>query len=690
MPEHYSTKQLAIALGLTMRAVQIRAKNESWPSSTRPGRGGGKAFALATLPADIRAKLAEARLSGDGPCEPQGAAEPVEAACPAVPAPMLKDWQREIRDARLIILDQVRHLVWSCGGIMQAERHFADLASQGKLSDYYAGMVNRANARQGTARALSPATLRLWRRTREQQGPDALAPRASASTKPAIPAWLPPLLDRYQTASSPSLRDSYERLVKERPDITLPSLRTVEREIARLGKLAVAPGRMLPRELKQLRAYVKRDFDMLLPADVYTADGHTLDAEVLHPFHGKPFRPEVVSILDVATRRCVGWSVGLAESSWLVADAIRMATEQGICAIFYVDNGCGFKNAFLESPGLGILARMGTTWKHSLPYNSQARGVIERFQRSCWVRAAKRLDAYMGADMDRQARQQVFKASRKDLATLGTTRLLLSWKQFIDWAGDAVDQYNARPHTSLPKILDPATGRKRHMSPDECWAAKAGAAEIVVPSPAECADLFRPYEIRPVRRAVVCLGAKEYFHQALELHHGKEVQVGYDIHDASKVWVRDLDGRLICEAGLDAHAKPYFPLAVVDEAREQRAIGRQRRLEKRLEEVRAELAGSPLAIEAKPATTVIDITPARQERIAELARQAVAEASAPRISTATDTREQRLAWARSVEEALAEGRTVDQADAERLASYQTTPEYRAARKMAEIFGQAAM
>lgn len=688
MNDTYTTREIASALGITLQAVNKRAGAESWPFQKRQGRGGGKVYSLADLPADIRAKLAEARLSGGALCAQQDAAEPAEAACPAVPAPLLKDWQREIRDARLIILEEVRRLVWSCGGIMQAEAHFSRLAGNGGLSPHFAGLVARANARQGKDRALSPATLRLWRRTREQAGPDALAPRASATTRQAIPPWMPPILDFYRKPSKHSLAYCYGQVAKVRND--LPSLRTVERTFARLGELATAPGRMLPREIKKLKAYVKREFEHLLPTDVYSADGHTLDAEVLHPLHGKPFRPEMTGIVDIATRRCVGWSVGLAESGWLVADAIRHSVTQcGIPALFYTDNGPGYKNQLMEGPGLGILSRLEVTSTHSLPYASQARGVIEAFNRTCWKRAAKDLDSYMGADMDREARQKVFKASRKQLATLGTTSLLLSWKQFVVWVTGVVAEYNARPHSSLPKILDKVTGKRRHMSPDEYWAAKADAAEIIVLNQTEAEDLFRPYEICPVRRALVSLGSRKYFNKALELYHGKEVQVGYDIHDPSRVWVKDLDGRMICEAGLDAHARPYFPRSVVEEACEKRAIGRKRRLEKHLEEVQAELAGAPLAIEAQPAATIITLDPARNERIAELARQAVAEAAAPRISAALDTRDQRLARADAIEAALAAGQTVDSEEAAWLVNYSTTPERRAARRMAEIFGRQA-
>ncbi len=54
-----------------------------------------------------------------------------------------------------------------------------------------------------------------------------------------------------------------------------------------------------------------------------TADGKTFDAEVEHPVTKRPFKPEITSILDVATRRCVGFSIALKENVISVTEALR-------------------------------------------------------------------------------------------------------------------------------------------------------------------------------------------------------------------------------------------------------------------------------------------------------------------------------------------------------------------------------
>ena len=358
-------------------------------------------------------------------------------------------------------------------------------------------------------------------------------------------------------------------------------------------------GRMGDRELKTLKPFIRRGFDTLLPADVYSADGHTFDAEVQHPLHGRPFRPEITSVVDIATRRVVGWSVGLAESAFAVLDALRDSVfKGGIPAILYVDNGSGYKNQLMTDVATGLLSRLGIEMVNSLPYNSQARGVIERLHQTIWVNAAKMLPGYMGRDMDRQAKLNVFKLSRQALkAAPGETASmpLIGWPGFVEFCQARVDEYNDRPHRSLPKIADPASGRSRNMTPNEAWAlavAKGFAAHTV--SDDEARPLFRPQVLRVIRRCEIELFGNRYFDKRLEEFHSAQLRIGYDIHDPARVWVYDDEGRFICTAALDANKRDYMPKSVLQRGRESRAAGREQRLQVKLDEVREELHGTPV------------------------------------------------------------------------------------------------
>src|SRR3546814_624973 len=186
----------------------------------------------------------------------------------------------------------------------------------------------------------------------------------------------------------------------------LKKVSTVERERGRHG----------PNGLLKFKGFKRRSTDGFEPLDIVTADGHTYKADVAHPVHGRPFRPEVCVIMDTVTRYAFGWSAGLAESTWVVMDTIRHGVEQlGQFALFYSDNGSGFVAKNMTAEVVGLLARVGSTPDNSIAGRAQSRGKIERLQQSLWKRSARKLPTYNGRDMDNEARRRVGKRIGKDI-----------------------------------------------------------------------------------------------------------------------------------------------------------------------------------------------------------------------------------------------------------------------------------
>ncbi|MBB4954369.1 hypothetical protein H4S14_004134, partial [Agrobacterium vitis] len=226
-----------------------------------------------------------------------------------------------------------------------------------------------------------------------------------------------------------------------------------------------------------------------------------------------------------------------------------------------------------------------------------------------WNPLSKEFDTYIGVDMDRQARQKSFKATRKDIKQFGSSSRLPSWQDFLTACVNAVASYNAKPHSSLP-------GK---MSPNQMWEYHVSTGfEIVPVLEHEKNDLFRPYERRKVSRCQVEWLKNTYFHLDLQEFHGDYVLVGYDIHDASKVWVREIElhdgeelmGRLICVAICAGNKERYIPLTMEQAAMEKRAKARARRLNDHLAEVEAELSPTRyLEATAQVPFRMIDITP---------------------------------------------------------------------------------
>lgn len=537
----------------------------------------------------------------------------------------LVNWQREVAENRLFVVRYIQQQMKQGTKKTPAiEKFIADAEAQ-TLPAEMQNSVSKANAKAGEKRTVSRRSVFDWIKTvedAEKHKSNVISILAPKARQTEIPVWAVPLLKLWAQPQKPTLAAVLELLPNYlKADIPCPTYNQAYRFIReKMGNVEAQRGRMGSRELKNLQPFIRRDTEQLLPTDVYTADGHCFDAEIAHPMHGKPFRPEITSIIDVATRRVVGWSIDLAESGWAVLDAVRMsACECGIPAIFYVDNGSGYKNQMMGAKGRGVMARLNTEMSHALPYNSQAKGLIERSHQTLWVKAAKNLPSYIGKDMDSEASNKMFKLTRSEIRQIGVSKRLMAWTDFLIYAAEVVNNYNNKPHSGLKRIVDSVSLKKRHQTPLEAWneALKMGAPiDRVEDWDAE--DLFRPYEERKVRRGEIELFGNRYFSQELSEYHGDEVLVGYDIHNADRITVRDQDGRLICYAFWNANKRAYFPMTKIELARQQRADGRLRRLAVKQDEVLLEL-NPQRVIEHIENQTVIQFNSMKQaELMAEL------------------------------------------------------------------------
>jgi len=616
---HFTASELAAmalpGLPATKKGVILLAGRAGWSFEEVNGHGGIRR--QYSPPASVLAQIrvhAASRL----------VATSVPAAAPAAIQSQVTaahtEMQTHVGDARKGILEALNAVVERTGyPFRKAARHLLALARQGEASPQLVAMLKLARDARGRQSPDGLPSERSLERFVAYNKAGTLVPKKRGADM-SVPAWAQAFMSFYQRPEKPTVEHAYRQFTATYVG-ELPSIHQVRRFLDKVGAVALQHGRMGSRELKTMKKFIRRSFDKLLPSDIYSADGHCFDAEVQHPFHGRPFRPEITSVVDIATRRLVGWSVDLAESSLAVLDAIRVsALTGGIPAILYVDNGSGYVNQMMNDSATGLLARLGTEMVHSLPYNSQARGVIERLHKTVWVDAAKEVHGYIGRDMDRQARQQVFKMSRQALTAKpgnATSTPLMPWHLFLEFCAKKAAEYNARPHRSLPKTVDPETGRRRHMSPDEVWALaeqNGFVPELITEEDAR--PLFRPQTVRTVRRCEIELFTNRYFNAALEEFHGEKLRIAYDLHDPRMVWVYSSDGRLICTAELDANVRDYMAPSFVDLARDQRLAGREKRALNKVDEIRAERAGTyALEDQQSPTLHLVDLPSRRPELV---------------------------------------------------------------------------
>lgn len=598
----YSAKELSEmnlhGLPSTVQNITATANRNNWNKQERQGRGGGYEYEVASMPPEIQQQIREYEIANL-------VIEPRHAKVKSLTIPESKELdqltteQREIADARLYLVAAVAELEKTTTRL-NAVKTIVKQAKAGELEPSLQEAAYLANARRQKGRVISERSLMRYVLTAAKcetpaERVQALAPgQPKAKPLKSIP-WLPLFLKIYQAPSGISVEEAYVEFVNiciaQKKEY--PTIHQVRYALRRMSEIDREKGRVTGSDRKAVLPYVKRNWEVLGLNGAWVGDGTSMKLKVQHPDHGRPFIPELTMIIDAANRYIVGWSVSLAENTLAVADAFRHGVEKhGLPLIYYSDNGGGQTAKHLDHDVTGIFARLGVEHKTGIPGNPQGRGIIERLNRTVAQRIARQFPTYFGGNADRESTRKMLVAVEsasnavakgKELTVQQSSAVnkIPSWAEFIAMCEAGIDWYN-NEHIHRELGTTPAEARKKQLE----------TAEVDYLTDAEIRDLFRPSEIRTVQRGWVSLYNNQYFSMDLAPYNGLEVQVSFDIHDASSVIIRDMDGRFICEAEFDGNKRDAFPKAYVEEVRERRRKNRLRTLQKRMEEVEAEARGT--------------------------------------------------------------------------------------------------
>lgn len=609
----------------------------------------------------------------------------------ARPLSDLSEWQVEVGTARGAVLDEVARMAETVG-FGRAERLFVSMAKAGDLDQTMQDLVRIANARRGKgARTISKARLWAWRKLAAGAATPVerivrLAPKTRGK-KWTLTEDVAAALAAYRQPNKPSLSGCVKSVAAQL-NIPFDALYSrCRRELKKLPRQIFYVGRNSGAALKALQPFRRREFHSLLPNDIWVGDGHSMKLRIAHPETGSPFVPEVTVIMDVQSRYVVGWSVSLSENCLAVSDAMRHGIAQhGVPLIYYSDNGAGQTAKMLDAPLTGLLPAMGIRHETGRAGNPQGRGVIERFWSTVTIPLAKRFATYQGNGADRETLRavsaeigkQLRAAQRSEVAVLPAK--LPSFAQFIDALDAEIEAYNTRHcHRSLPKL-----DGVNHATPAEYRAARIAGVDIHIPDAMELAALFMPSTIRQATRGEVRLWNGIYFSRDLMLVDGERVRVHYDIHDASKVWVKKMSGELIACAELNGNRSGYMPKPVIEQLREERASRRMRLLQDKMDGVRAELQGSTFT---RPAPQAARMTPEQAEMheriVAELDGAGSSPAPAASRSSVLEMHDGRGRWdfARIIAQRLAAGLPAEERDVQWAARYRDSDECHAMERM---------
>lgn len=695
MEKWYTAQELAGLNGMpgTVQGIIYKAKNEKYVARYREGRGGGFEYHFSTLPGKTKDHLSRIAMEADSETAVAKAEHEIAIIEEEnTDLSSLKKWQRDIFEARLILYREFERLQKTFG-TTRAWKKLVALAKHEELPEHLQKLVPVANARSGdNGRTLSKSTILKWHRIVAEKGIVGLAPKGANTC--AIPAWAPYFLKCYQLPQKPSVAAAIEDMKDIMPpEVSLPSLSQVYRFQQKRHAVDRQKGRHSANSLKQFKGFIRRSTENILPMDIGQCDGHSFKARVAHPEHGRPFHPEVCGILDWKTRVCTGWSAWLSESAMTVSGAIihsLQVTEEkpygGTFAILYFDRGAGNTSHMVSNEVVGVLARAGIDGQEGRAGNSQGRGLIEKSNVSIWIRAAKKLETYTGDDMDSTKAREIYLVMDKEVKKTGTCthKDLLSWDKFLQLCQQTVDDYNRRPHSGLPKITDPNTGRKRHMAPLEMWAQHLfeGWRPSVLP-PEILEDLQRPQMIRKASRCEVSIFGNTYYSRDLEGYHGHDVIVEYDVHDAREVKVRDMTHRLIGKAQFGKNVRDAFPVPFVEYNRQQREKRRLELVDNKRNEIMAEARG------------FIDITPGSKTLVLQDSATLKADkealclemkSKATAIQIPEDDKGKYLFW-NELDSRIKESKGLSERELLFYSSYRNSASYRAFKSVAETLGQ---
>ena len=597
---HYSAIELLsfslACLPNSVQGINYQARKNNWQSRKRVGKGGGKEYALASLPQEIQTDIRTKFVASIIKAKPKS----LTADLRQVELKTLTEKQREVAGARMALVAQVAQLE-QAQPRYKAIKFFCEQIKHGGISSDLMRLVETANNKKGKNRTLSDRTLNQWVLDYEKaDSPEerlkALAPMQRVAKKAEEIVWLPDFLAIYRQTNGINVAEAYHyfsaewdaRFADEPLRLEMkPSIDQVRAALAKLPKHIKEIGRKTGSELRAINTYVKRDWSVLQVNDVWVGDGHAMKLKVAHPEHGRPFIPEVTLIMDAASRFIVGWSASLAENVIAVADALRYGVERyGIPAIYYSDNGGGEKNWMLDGDITGMLPRLGINHQTGIPGNPQGRGIIERVHQTILYPVARKFLTYHGRGADRETVRKVStavisldKAKRKGNAELTPKQewakgKLPSWNAFLEAVQEQIDWYN-NEHVHREIGMTPAAKRLQLM-------AKMKEEDLVFITKVESRDLFRPSVLRTPERGVVRLFNNKYFNTKLLDVEGIKVQVSFDIHDPSQVIIRKQDGTFVCYAELNGNKRDAFPVAFVEQQRKAR---HQRRLKLKMEQV---------------------------------------------------------------------------------------------------------
>jgi len=156
------------------------------------------------------------------------------------------------------------------------------------------------------------------------------------------------------------------------------------------------------------------------PANVWMIDGTPLQFYCWNEERTKQVRLNLFVIIDVCSRKIVGFDISYSETRYNIMNALKMAVmEEGhLPSEIVSDNFSASKTEEIKSM-VDQMANIGTLWRHSKVGNPQDKSYVERFFGSFQSVECTLYDDYIGEGImskrdNRRTADQLLKTAKKD------------------------------------------------------------------------------------------------------------------------------------------------------------------------------------------------------------------------------------------------------------------------------------
>lgn len=394
---------------------------------------------------------------------------------------------------------------------------------------------------------------------------------------------------KYLTESL-SIRLCYEALDREWPKLCdeadPPCYDTVRQYLNSLPAAMKVVGREGERGFNnKIEPFLQRDFESIPVNQIWVADHRIFDVFRYNDCfpHERPMsalRVWHTMILDMRSRKLVGWAFCSNPSSQSIASALHMAiAEHGLPKIFYVDNGKDFKKVGKQGSETarevdGLVRQLGIKVQYCIPAHPQSK-LVESF----FSGQSRRFDALFGnayagrkPSLRPEACQNLLDLHKKWLKGEIPTTPLQPASDFIELAEQWFREYNDRPHSGH--------GMKDR-TPNQVFEESCPSEARIIPDLYRLAPLFWDREQRQVLRGGCIERFKQTFEPAdpdsaawMTLAIGQDVTIACDPTDIGEAIVCDSDGHIRARMraqALVAHG-PTAREAIRSSLRERRAM----------------------------------------------------------------------------------------------------------------------